>query len=265
MGSSELGQERRLPSSKLLLLTFGAGGEELEVEVDDPERTTLRDVFQHLAGEGRLPEGYRDLSQVFVVHGNERKPLDLDAPISRLGLPDSAVLKVLPRDIRVGGKEGIRVRERIPYKAYGGQVGVANRRERVVIPPRNPFRAMKLRLARELAELGFEPVSGGPDGEWLWRGPLCGTQAVIVIPKILDADNPASLWVPRSFAQGINWYRFLQEGELLGETYRKICIFPTDATLHNAILEVLVRIKQETGYECPELQGKGARKWRVRG
>jgi len=245
-----------------LILIFGSGGIEESVDVEDPERITLRYVLKHLASEGRLPKGYESIDKISVVHGNERKPLDLDIPVARLGLPDNAILKVIPTDVGVGVRRRVNVisERHIPYMSYGMQ----NRksRKRVTIPsPKDPFYTLKLKLAQELRELGFEPISGEPESVWIWRGKLCGTTALIVLPRTVDAENPVELWIRKSFCNKVRWHRFLEEREMFDGVkstwYRKVCIYPYDAQIHGALIEFLRLLKAETGYECPELRESG--------
>lgn len=84
---------------KRLLLIFGGGGQEIEVEVEDPKNTTLADVFRELKSQGKLPSNF-NISDITVVHGDERVKLDLNKPVAELGLPDNAVLKVLSASTR---------------------------------------------------------------------------------------------------------------------------------------------------------------------
>ena len=82
-------------SVKRLLLTMSPGGTSIEVDVEDPNNTTLLDIVNQLKEEGVLDRNF-DPTKYTFAYGNELKPLDLQKTISELGLPDNAVVKMVP-------------------------------------------------------------------------------------------------------------------------------------------------------------------------
>lgn len=130
---------------------------------------------------------------------------------------------------------------------------------RVVIPA-NPFIAAKRRLARDLVKIGFQPVSGSAKERWIWRGRLCRGDAIIVLPKIIDAENPIELWVDKNTFDKWNWYRKLEERKFFdgwrNRKYVKVCVFYSDIEIQGLIIEFLQRLKMERGIECPELRSR---------
>ncbi len=159
------------------------------------------------------------------------------------------------------GKVRVVSRSSVPFRVYGRREAVRVPRKDVVrIKPPNPFIIHKRRLGNELRTLGFKPISGSPEEEWVWSGRLCGGRALIEIPKVFDAKHPAKLWIDEKLYRKWRWFRILRkerkfDGDGYG-AYYLICVFPHDVMLHGLIVELLQRVKSETGYECPELKGR---------